>query len=397
MKTNYLSLFKALTTASLVFSASAAADMNIGHNVQRDITQAIPEGLQTSQPRVEFIWPTVQPMSPVSENKQHIESDYYWQVVTGAELSRGIKIYSTSEGALLRLAPKADYSSGVKQQSKALDLAQLTLTGKQNELLQLRQIASVEVMKHAGFDDGSVALRLPESDSLQPMVLKSQQTLAEDALYLLQVKEKRSSYRLRITAQNAIEQNGNMMSLEMDIAGQPLDNDRTDIQLLSPTGPGVNVSYQDGRVKLPNNLDVVGAYQGLYELQVTTLDKIDGHWVKRSAKVPFAQHLKTAEIAGALQRKGEHLYIPLLVHEPGRYVVTATLQGYTMQGDKVNVQTADVAQWLDKAQDLRLPFELNAFDKLQGPFTLVNVQLKDQGRMMPLQHMPELRYADNSM
>ncbi|XOV80796.1 MAG: DUF4785 domain-containing protein [Aestuariibacter sp.] len=398
MKSNYLTLFKALSTATLAFASSAfSADVNTGYQVQREITQAIPEGLQSEQPRVEYIWPAVLPVLSMAANKQQISSDYYWQVVSGKQLTSGVKIYTTTEDALLRLAPKADYSSGVKLQSKDLDLTQMTLTGAQDKTLSLKQIASVEAMKLAGFDDGSVALRLPQNHSVQPMVLKTQQRLADDAQYLLQVKEKHSPYTLDIEAKNAVEQNDNVMSLSMQVAGQAVNEASTDVQLLSQNGPSVAVTYQDGQVKLPRNLTNVGAFQGLYELQITTLANVEGQWVKRSAKVPFAQHVKTAELAGALQRKGDHLYVPLMVHEPGRYSVTATLQAFTKLGKQVNVQTADVAQWLAQPQDLRLPFDLSKFEQLQGPFTLLNVQLKDQGRMMPLQYAPTLQYATNAM
>lgn len=388
----------AMTIGSTLITCTAiASETTDSYQTQRPVSQAIPEGLQTQQPRVEYIWPSVQPSLTMVQDTQEIHSDYYYQIVTGAQLSKGVKVYTTTDGALLRLAPKADYTSGVKMQSRPLDLEQLSLTGAHNKSLVLKQLASVEAMKLAGFDDGSVALRLPSHPENGPMVLKSRQVLADDAQYLLQVKEKGTPYSLTVKAANVLDKQDGKMALRMTMAGKTLQGANTEVQLLSPTGPAVPVVYHSGQVSLPDNMETVGAWQGLYELQLTTLVNFDGTWVKRSAKVPFAQHVNTAELGDVLTQQGNYLYLPVTVHEPGRYAVTATLQGKDKSGRVVNIQTADVAQYFNRTQDVRLPFKLDSLREFTGPFKLVNVQLKDQGRLMPLQQTASIEQAPDMM
>lgn len=387
MRIRYQLVTSALLVASTFLGfTNVMAKTEADYQVKRSLNQSLPIGLQSEQPRVEYIWPAVQKVKNLSRQFQSISSDYYYQVVSGEELNNGVKVYTSGASSLLRLAPKADYTGGYKQQSKALDMSQLTLTNTNKETLTLRQVASVEAMRLAGFNDGSIALRLPEKSTANPMILSSAQPLESGAQYLLQVKESQSPYKLTIQAANNLSHEENAFAMQMQIADKAVSKAKTQVTLLIPGQPSVALRFSGNKVKLPETLDYVGAANGLYELDITTMQEIDGLWVKRSAKVPFAQHVKTAQISGQLAYKNHSLYLPIDVYEPGRYMVSATLQGRNEAGKPVNVQTADVAQWMDQAILLRLPFNLEKFNNLRGPFSVVNVQLQDQSRMIPLQY-----------
>lgn len=392
MKCKY-SMMKNVLFMSLLSGSAVNAQVIQEYQVQRPAITSVPVGLQSEQPRVEYIWPEIQSAASIAPVVQEVSSDYYWEVVTGEQLMTGVTIYSSSPDALLRVAPKADTSSGVKMVSRALDLSQMNLKGANNKALRLRQIASVETMRQAGFDDGSVAFALPKSQ--QPMLLKTSQSLAPQAQYLIQVKEKSSSFKLRVSAPNALTRSDNVLELDMSITGQMVPDSHVEAQLLSPSEPSKALVYKHGRVELPETLNQVGAFEGLYELQFTVMTTVDGHQVKRSAKMPFAQHVSTAELSGYIKRKGNKLLLPLEVNEPGRYSVRATLQGRDKSGRVISIQTAEVAQWFSGTEDLLLPFNLEEFDGLHGPFTLHNVQLQDQSRMIPLQNTLSVGYLDN--
>ncbi len=99
-------------------------------------------------------------------------------------------------------------------------------------------------------------------------------------------------------------------------------------------------------------------------------------------KFPFANSVKTASIDKApwLQSKSGY-QVPVTVFEPGRYNVTATLQGVNEQGDVVRLQTVSTANWLESDGVLTLPFTLSEFSQYKQ-FELVDIQLMDQSRMM---------------
>ena len=225
------------------------------------------------------------------------------------------------------------------------------------------------------------ALMLP--DNSDNLMLKTNQRLGLHDRYLLHVKEKNSPLLLNMTAKsNVAGLADNSMNIDVSLAGQQINSDEIQVRLLDPKGKEVDVEFKNSQVTFTDDLTFFGSHQGLYELEVNILKMIDGKQVKRTLKFPFANTVKTAEIKSQPVLDMESGYqLPISVSEPGRYSVTATLQGENANGELVRLQTAESANWLDADNVLSLPFTLNEFSQYKN-FSLVDVKLMDQSRMM---------------
>lgn len=373
---------KTILTISLALAlgtTTAAASSNIFAAKQASNT-AIPHTTPLAREATTYIWPEPHAAQTNFIEQQSRSSNEYWQVVTGAELSQGISVHTTSD-ALIRVASYADYSSGAKQVSEPLNPDMLQMSAKGEGLLNTPQIISQMQMKHAGFNDGSVALKVNETD--EQLTLRTTQNITDDGRYLLHIKEKNSPIELQLAAKSNIAGiTDNVMDLDIKLAEQPIADSETKVRLLDPTGQEVPVAYQGSTVTFANDLGFFGARQGLYELEVNVSKKLDGKLVKRTIKFPFANTVKTAQLNGQPKLDMKNGYeLAINVFEPGRYGVTATLQGTTATGELIRLQTVSSAAWLEANGSLPLPFTLNEFQGYRN-FTLVDIKLMDQSRMM---------------
>lgn len=372
---------KNLITLSLAFALSAATATAASSNFDaKQANISVPQANSIEREATVYVWP--QPHAAHSNyiEKQSRTSDEYWQVVTGAELSKGIQVQTTSD-ALIRLASYANYKSGAKQVSEGLDPKMLRMSAAGNQLVKAQQIMSQVQMEHAGFTDGSVALKLPKLE--QKLTLRTMQNISDEGRYLLHIKEKNSPMVLKLAAKsNVAGLADNSMKLEMSMAEKAILGNEAQVRLLDPKGEEVNVQYKDSQLTFADDLSYFGARQGLYELEVNVSKNIGGKLVKRTVKFPFANTVKTAQLSGKAQQNGDAGFsMPVSVSEPGRYGVTATLQGETADGNLVRLQTISSAAWLDANGELDLPFTLAQF-KHYNNLSLVDIKLMDQSRMM---------------
>lgn len=355
--------------------------------IQKEAAIAVPAGLPLEQQRVEYIWPKPHQASAMVLEQQ-LSSDEYWETVTGAQLNKGISVYSSSNG-LLRVAPLADNASGARQVAADLDMSQLQVVGA-GEQSYARQLASQKQMNDAGFTDGSVALSLSNAQG-EMLTLRTNQALKADAKYLVHIKEKNSPYKLAVSAANTmLGQQGERFAIDASVNGVKASAKATQASLISPQGQQTALRFQNGAVVMNQDLEVLGAYTGLYEVQLTTTVQVDGKLVKRSVKVPFANVAKTAQInPQGLTQSEAGFALPVSVSESGRYGITATLEGTNSAGKKVRLQTVDVAQWLSGNESVSLPFELEKFQQYSD-LSLVDVKLMDQSRLMVVQFLPNM-------
>lgn len=368
-----LSLALALGTTS-AFAASQNFDAEQRASVSMPHVDAIEMEATT------YIWP--QPHAAHSNfiEKQARSSNEYWQVVSGAELQKGINVHTTSD-ALIRLASYASNDSGAMQLAEGLDPNMLTMSASGNGMVNAQRVISQVQMEQAGFSDGSIALKLAKAED--KLTLRTSQNIAADGRYLLHVKEKNSQMVLELAAKsNVAGLADNTMKLDLKLADSALANQDVNVRLLDPRGQELPVSFQNSQVSFNNDLSYFGAREGLYELEVNVAKYLDGKLVKRTVKFPFANTVKTAELSGKPQLNDETGYkLPISVYEPGRYSVTATLQGETASGTQVRLQTISSAAWLEANGELSLPFTLDAFNHYNN-LELVDIKLMDQSRLM---------------
>lgn len=339
---------------------------------------------------VVYIWPKPQNITALTTTEQTLKSNEYWQEVTGEQLSAGVAIYTTSTEAFIRIAPKTHYSEGEALQSEPLNarLLKIRPDSPQSHFQAIEQTVSQQEMSLAGFNDGSIALTTNAQQGVGRLVMQSQQGLAANATYLMHVKEKYSPHQLQVIADNTFQAHGQGFKLVGRLAGEMIDEAHTALNLISPEGIKTPADFQKGRVVLPNDLENVGAYQGFYELEMTTEKVLAGLTVKRSIKVPFAHVIKTAQLESMSPQidQANKISMPVKILHPGRYAVTATLAQHSSTGQIEYLQTIEVAKWLNEDGIFELPFTIDNQRLQTGPVFLANVKLVDQSRMMLLEH-----------
>lgn len=334
--------------------------------------------------RVEYIWPQVQTIGNTGQMEQALSSDEYWETVTGAQLRKGVKVFA-QDNALVRLAPKASYSSGAKVTPRPLNLEAVYLQSSGDDV-QLTQLASQKDMEAAGFYDGSVALQLANASN-GPVTIASNQNLADHATYLIHVKEKGSDNKLVVNAPRFMQDSETALVFDAQVNDAKPIPFATQTTLIAPDGSETNARFQNGKVVFDQPLETVGASEGFYEVQMTTLVNVNRTLVKRSIKVPFVNLQKTAEMTSLNMNDGAS--INLSVSEPGRFNITATLQGVDTNGKVVKLQTAEVAEFVEQDKAIALPFQLEKFAEYKN-LQVVNIKLMDQTRLMPLQFVEML-------
>lgn len=369
----------------ITLSLALALTAGLAHATSKDF--APQQAASISMPQVDtiekeattYIWPQVHAAQANFIEKQARSSNEYWQVITGAELSKGVAVHTTSD-ALIRLAAFAS-SEPSAHLADALNPALLSMSTAGNKLVNAERIMSQTQMEQAGFADGSVALKVAETEG--KLTLKTRQNLADNAKYLLHVKEKNSPVLLSMSANsNVAGLSNNSMKLDLVLADSQVLNSEAKVRLLTPQGQEVNVKFANSQLTFIDDLAHFGARDGLYELEVNVEKQVDGKLVKRTVKFPFANTVKTAELAGKPQLTADAGYLlPVTVYEPGRYNITATLQGETVNGNLVRLQTVSSAAWLESNGQLSLPFTLKAFKHYKN-LALVDIKLMDQSRLM---------------
>lgn len=364
-----------------LFVASQTSAQALDYKLEQSANIAMPTEYAAAKETTSYIWPQVhQSNQKQMFDKQTRSSDEYWQVVTGAQLNKGLKLHTTSD-ALIRLAPYASYQSGSRQVAPAIEPNSLVLASTDKTIVNAQQVMSQAQMQSAGFSDGSVALKV--SDNLRNLTLRTAQPLAKQGQYLLHVKEKNSPLKLTLSAKsNVTALADSTMALNMSLADSKIKNSEVKVRLLDPQGKQVSASYNNSQLSFTHDLNYFGSHQGLYELEVHVTKTLDGQQVSRTLKFPFANAVKTANIEQKpwLDTKSGY-QVPVRVFESGRYNVTATLQGVNAQGQAVRLQTVSTAGWLDADGVLALPFTMDKFKQYKN-FNLVDIELMDQSRMM---------------
>ncbi|BDX06324.1 DUF4785 domain-containing protein [Planctobacterium marinum] len=366
-----------LLSAFITMNSHAETQTAFKAKTLADITLPAPEQMETK--RVEYVWPVVMQEAKLMSKQQQAYSDEYWQTITGEQINRGVPVYVSDE-ALIRLAPKARYSSGARQVSPGINLNQLSITQSDGRPAKLNLIAGQQEMQNAGFNDGSVAVKI-SNVSNKPLFIQSQNKLAADTEYLLHVKEKNSPYQLKLAMPSHFD-GETSLTINASLHNQKLVPFSTEVKLLSPSGEELDAQLRDSQVVFNNPLTEFGARNGLYQLELHTAGNAGGKLVKRSVKLPFVNVAKTASL-GEIQID-ERVALDINVFDAGRYNVSATLQGIDRQGNLQRLQTADVAETLSHNKQLVLPFDLSKFSQFKN-FSLVDVKLTDQSRLMTLE------------
>jgi len=337
-----------------------------------------------------YQWPSSYKTNVSKQNQETYSSNEYWQVVTGAELNKGIKVYLSDSSTLVKLTPKARFDQGEVFKPQNLELNQIELGNNLASSKQkLVQLAAQKEMALAGFKDGSIALKVQNASLNAPSVLKYAQPLIADDKYIVHIKDKNSAFKLNVTAPLEIKKQFKpQLKLKAELTNKQFSNADVNARLISPLGESIALKYNNGNIDFSNELEQLGAVKGLYQVELDVSANHLANKIKRTIKVPFIQTAKTAnihvlDINIETSNKGLiNVTVPVSITQEGRFAVKATLQGYSLNNQKVDIATAEVARFLSHDESLSMPFKVSRLTK--GPYSLSNIILTDQTRMMVL-------------
>ncbi|MFY8274498.1 DUF4785 domain-containing protein [Pseudoalteromonas sp. SSDWG2] len=331
-----------------------------------------------------YQYPQVQPAGEALQSL-HKTSVEYWQTVSGKELKTGIPVFVSQSQHFIRIAPRAHFDSGeiIKPQSLA-SKAFIAKDADTQKELSIHVVAEQQHMREAGFDDGSVGIKLANIKAQGQTLLRTKQALNDNDEYLVHVIEKGSRQALKANTQFTLGQYQQRLDISLDLGDAPLKNEQVKLRLHSPVSEKVDVAFDNGEAVFAQPLTHLGAAQGYYELEATVTTQMNGQTIKRSVQMPFVYSAQTIVMdtatVTALADNHYQAIVPVEVEMHGRYAIRATLRGQSNNGDPISIATVEVAKNISSADQFVLPF--TSTQAVYGPYQLVDVELIDQTRML---------------
>lgn len=333
---------------------------------------------------------------------QQSSSDQYWRTVSGAELNKGINLAISQSDSIIRIAPRGDNSSGGLLHSPAIapDKLRLYRVNKQSidkSISLIQSISDPQAMATAGLVDDSSALRLSKQATAGHYQLQVIQPLAANDTYLINVKEKGSPYRLKLSSDAVVASVDRQLKFKLELSNS--DNTLMPVaRLKQENGQSHRLELlqvdQRWQAKLPEHLALPSSNRGLSEIQVNIETRVDNKPVIRTVKTAFKHYVPSAKLGQEAtihwqDHKPLKAVLALEVANPGRYSVSAILQGTATDGQQGNILQTASALWLDHDGKITLNFDRALIDEspFAAPYTLKALELKDQGQMARLSYL----------
>lgn len=352
-------------------------------------------GINTSRDTIGFVTPlSGEYQSKLPQTSQSLASNEYWFSVSGEELNRGVTLNVSQGGAVIRIAPRADMSSGALYHADPISPEQLELQAPKGAKVPnlVRSMASSEALATAGMTDNSSALLLSAAAPAGDYRLSARQAIDSRARYLVNVKEKGSPYNLTLSSPMLVSTNSDRLELAMGLDGMNagmnasarLKQGNSELQLaLEQQGDKLMLN-------LPDNLSA-DSPMGLSEL-VIDVEASDGNrTVRRTIKSAFKLYTPSARISPEVETQWQDgvpvgLNLSLELADAGRFAASAVLTGTDASGREVAILRTEAAAWLDGSGSLSLPIskEMIAASGVGAPFHVRELELKDQGQMARL-------------
>ena len=333
---------------------------------------------------------------------QQSSSDQYWRTVSGAELNQGVNLAISQSESIIRIAPRGDNSSGGLLHSPAIAPEKLRLykMNKQSvdkSISLIQSSSDPQALATAGLLDDSSALQLSKQATPGQYQLQVIQPLGANDAYLINVKEKGTPYQLTLSSPALVA------SIDREI-GFKLAMSNND----SALAPVATLKQENGQyhrlelinrgdiwqAKLPDNLALPSSNRGLSEIQVNIETRVDNKPVIRTVKTAFKQYVPSARIGQQATihwqaQRPVKAILSLEVANPGRYAVSAILQGTDTNGKLQNILQTESALWLESDGEISLNFDSALVDAspLHAPYVLKALELKDQGQMARLSYL----------
>ncbi|WP_372871445.1 DUF4785 domain-containing protein [Shewanella sp.] len=352
-------------------------------------------GINTSRDAIGFVAPlSGEYQSKLPQTSQSLASNEYWFSVSGEELNRGVNLNVTQGGAVIRIAPRADMSSGALYHANPISPEQLELQAPKGAKVPnlVRSMASSEALATAGMTDNSSALLLSAAAPAGNYRLSTRQPLDSRARYLVNVKEKGSPYNLTLSSPMLVSTNSGSVELALGLDGMS-GNINTNVRLKQGDTELQLAQEQQGdklMLRLPDNLSA-DAPMGLSELVIDVTASDGDRTVRRTIKSAFKLYAPSARISPEVETQWHDgipvgLNLSLELADAGRFAASAVLTGTDANGNEVAILRTEAAAWLEGNGSLTLPLskEIIATSGVSAPFHVRELELKDQGQMARL-------------
>ena len=398
-----------LLIAATATAAERAFTMRVpspGDLVARELVAAplpVHPATDERQP-VAFSW-AVEPRATLTESplRLHAESREYWQRVSAAELARGVELFTTAPGALVRVQP-----AGAEPEKRSLAPQRFTLEDARGRRYTggeaMDQLAGAEELAAAGspLGLGTSAFRLAAELGAGRFVLRLSGAPAmapATEYYVVHVFDAGSDLALAVDAPRAEYLAGETLTVAAFLrteAGRVAAS-AVDGFVTSPTGRVLPVRFRRAadsafQARLPLALAGESGADGLWEVVAAARGVHQGQAALRTVRGAFALAAPTARLTGEIERRfdparGLELRVGVEVAAAGRYELRGVVYG-DVGGDRAPLAVAHAAGWLEPGRgELALAFDptaLAGFDPA-APFELRFLELRDQTRLALLE------------
>lgn len=372
----------------------------------------VPEALMPDVPRdpVSFTFP-LDPSQPLAARPAppRAESREYWQQVEAGELGRGVPLYATAPGALVRISPVAVRG---ELRAPAIDPAGLALIPPSGEALApgegMSLLAGAEALRAAGmaFPEGTAAFRIDRALGAGRFELRAPALAETGRRYLVHVLDAGSDLALAIEAGDTAILAGGELTVDAGLtAGEaPVAAGELEGFVSSPDGRLRPVTFERGRDGLWRAAFTVAgatAAPGLWEVHARAAGEHRGLTAVRSVRVPFAVAAPSARLTGAATvirpaaAKGAgalRIELPVEASAAGRYEARGVVWGTAADGTLRPLAAVHAADWIEPGTAvlaLEVPADILGAAGLGAPWELRDLRLHDQGRMGLLHRQAE--------
>ncbi len=309
---------------------------------------------------------------------------------------KGVPIYTTRSGALVRLNPAGEAGVDDKLAIAPESLVLLDAAGKSwGAGSGMDLVVGPEQLKAAGapFAPGTSAFRIREDLGAGAFTLRAEGLAASSERYVMHVFDRASPITLELTTGNRDYLHGQVLTVEATLAGGAgsVRARRMEGFVTSPAGRAWPLRFElagKGPYSATLVLDAVEApTPGLWQVHASADGRIGGQAVLRAGRTAFACAVPSARFTGSAQvdrAAGLGFRLGVDVASAGRYEARGVLYATAADGTLRPAGIAHSAAWLEAgsgALDLTFDRALLAEGGLAAPYELRDLRLVDQVSM----------------
>ena len=354
------------------------------------------KGVEVPREAVSLSWPLAEGTALEQSAPFVSRSREYFVDATAAELVRGVPVFTTAPGALVRVHPAG--RTGIDEELAILPEALELIDARGTSWIDgggMDLMVGPDQLKAAGapFAESTSAFRIREDLGAGAFTLRAAGLATGSDRYAVHVFDRGSPVSLSLTTGASDYLHGQTLTVEARLAdgSHDLPVRRIDGFVTSPGGRAWPLTFRaagsSNRYRASLTLDAreVPA-PGLWQVHVSADGHTGGQAVLRAGRTAFACAVASARFTGAVEVGADGLGFRLGVDaaSAGRYeargVLYATAKGGTLRPTAV----AHAAAWLEAGSgSLELAFDpqLLAGGELSAPFELRDLRLVDQVSM----------------